>query len=247
MQILKVISALMCYPTQELRDAAAELRQVIEGAKEIPPSSRQALLNLVKSLAVRELMDVEEEYGFLFDRGRSLSLLLFEHVHGESRDRGQAMVDLMALYERNGFDIDAKELPDYIPLYLEYLSQRPDLEAREGLHDISHILGLLSARLQERKSQYHCLFDALLIIAGAQVDIDDLKQKAANEERDDTPEAMDKVWEEEQVTFMGNQQPSSCSTGTYRPPQDPNAAVPLRIVESSSMNNSVPQVGGASR
>lgn len=247
MQILKVISALMCYPTEDLRDASAELRRAIEGAKEIPPSSRQAILGLVGSLGARDMMDVQEEYGFLFDRGRSLSLLLFEHVHGESRDRGQAMVDLMALYEKNGFAIDAKELPDYIPLYLEYLAQRPDLEAREGLHDISHILGLLSARLQERQSSYHCLFDALLIIAGAKVDIEDLKQIAANEERDDTPEAMDKVWEEEQVTFMGNQQPSSCSTGSYRPAQDPNLAVPLRIVESSSMNNTEPRVGGASR
>ncbi|MEB0183005.1 nitrate reductase molybdenum cofactor assembly chaperone, partial [Pseudomonas sp. CCC3.2] len=84
----------------------------------------------------------------------SLSLLLFEHVHGESRDRGQAMVDMMAQYEAAGFAIGVKELPDYIPLYLEFLSTREDIEAREGLADVSHLLALLAARLEERESAY---------------------------------------------------------------------------------------------
>src|SRR5690606_22756321 len=80
-----------------------------------------------------DLVDVQARYSELFDKGRALSLLLFEHVHGESRDRGQAMVDLMAQYEAAGFAIGVRELPDYIPLYLEFLATREDLEAREGL------------------------------------------------------------------------------------------------------------------
>ena len=105
-----------------------ELRRAIEGAKD-SPSSRQAILGLVGSLGARDMMDVQEEYGFFsLIRGRSLSLLLFEHVHGSHAIEDRAMVDLMALYEKNGFAIDAKELPDYIPLYLEYLAQRPDLK-----------------------------------------------------------------------------------------------------------------------
>jgi nitrate reductase delta subunit len=163
-------------------------------------------------------LDAQASYGLLFDRGRSLSLLLFEHVHGESRDRGQAMVDLMTQYESNGFFINVRELPDHIPLYLEYLSQRPDLEAREGLADVSHIMAMLSARLQERESPYHNLFDALLMISGVNVDVAELRKTAANEERDDTPEAIDKIWEEEAITFGASDSKEEC------PSQKPLAA-----------------------
>ncbi len=235
MRILKVISLLMEYPGEELRAHAEEIAAEINGAREIPSESRACLLKLLRKLTTGELMDVQEEYGFLFDRGRSLSLLLFEHVHGESRDRGQAMVNLLDVYQRNGFEIGVRELPDYIPLYLEFLSQQPELDAREGLADVAHILGLLSARLQERRSEYYALFDALLIISGAQVDIAALKATAAREERDDTPEALDKVWEEEQVTFMDNQQPSGCSSGTYRPPEPAaDQATPIHFVSNNS-------------
>ena len=137
-------------------------------------------------------------------------MLLFEHVHGESRDRGQAMVDLMTIYEQAGFAINRKELPDYIPMYLEFLSTRADLEAREGLADIAHILGTLSARMQERNCNYACLMDALLMISGVPVDVKALRTQAAGEQRDDSLEAMDKIWEEEMVTFMGDQAGESC-------------------------------------
>ncbi len=203
MDILKVISRLMVYPSQELVDYAEELTAVIEAATEISPLIRTQISALLKHISDNDLMDVQEEYGCLFDRGRSLSLLLFEHVHGESRERGQAMVDLMSLYQKSGFHISVRELPDFIPLFLEFLAQRPDIEAREWLADVSHILGMLSARLQERESAYHSLFDALLLISGVSVDTGELREKAAAEERDDTPEAFDKVWEEEAVRFGG--------------------------------------------
>ena len=181
---------------------------------------RQQLKDLLQAVYSGDLMDAQEAYTGLFDRGRSLSLLLFEHVHGESRDRGQAMVDLMALYENHGFAINVRELPDYIPLYLEYLSHRPHLEAREGLTDVSHILGLLSARLQERNSPYASLFDALLMISGAQVDITQLRKQTASEKRDDTLEALDKIWEEEAVTFgAGDGLEGSCPSSRPLPPQ----------------------------
>ena len=154
MRILKVISLLLDYPDQHLRDGHAELAQAIGAAREISPPQRIALRRLLDELTEGDLMDVQERYTDLFDRGRALSLLLFEHVHGESRDRGQAMVDLMAQYTEAGFDIGVRELPDYIPLYLEYLATCEDLEAREGLADVSHLLALLAARLQERESPH---------------------------------------------------------------------------------------------
>ncbi|MFC6669246.1 nitrate reductase molybdenum cofactor assembly chaperone [Marinobacterium aestuariivivens] len=146
-------------------------------------------------------MDAQENYVGLFDRGRSLSLLLFEHVHGESRDRGQAMVDLMAVYEKNGFVLDSRELPDYLPLFLEYLSKRPQQEAEQWLGEVCHILSLLEVRLSERGSDYAVLFETLLGIAGVSVEREALREKVAAEARDDTPEALDRVWEEEMVRF----------------------------------------------
>ena len=153
MDILKVIACLMDYPTQDVAEHKGELALVISQAKEISPDHRARLLETLHDIYNGELMDAEERYTGLFEQGRSLSLHLFEHVHGESRDRGQAMVDLMAEYASNGFEIDSKELPDYIPMYLEYLSNRPDLEAREWLADVSHILSLLGARLIERAAE----------------------------------------------------------------------------------------------
>ena len=105
MQILKVISLLLDYPEEALRSAHKELDEAICSAREISPDQRGSLLRLLDELAGDELMDVQERYTELFDRGRALSLLLFEHVHGESRDRGQAMVDLMAQYEQHGLQL----------------------------------------------------------------------------------------------------------------------------------------------
>lgn len=235
MQILKVISRLMSYPSADLLAHADELTAAIATAKEISPSMRSQLNELVAFLCGQELMDAQECYVGLFDRGRALSLLLFEHVHGESRDRGQAMVDLMGLYQEQGFNISVKELPDYIPLYLEFLAQGDEMDAREGLADVHHILAMLSARLQERESPYHCLFDALLMIAGVKLDLQPMLEKAANESRDDTPEALDKVWEEEAITFgVGdNQQP--CPSQNPRPfAAKENLAEPVHWVKDAS-------------
>lgn len=201
MQILKIISRLMDYPAALIQENQGEFASMIRGAREISPAMREQLVASMTAIYRSDLMDAQETYTSFFDRGRALSLLLFEHVHGESRDRGQAMVDLMAQYEEAGFTINVRELPDYIPLYLEYLSTREDIEARTGLADVAHILGLLKTRLDERESPYASLFAALLQISGVRVDEAQLKQQVAGEERDDTPEALDKLWEEEAITF----------------------------------------------
>ncbi len=219
MDLLKVISALLDYPTIELQQLADPIRETIRQAREISPAMRDQLIQFVDELEHSDILDAQEAYGEHFDRGRSLSLLLFEHVHGESRDRGQAMVDLMDLYEQAGLEIDRRELPDYLPMYLEYLSTQDDLKAREGLADVAHILGMLSARMKERNCEYSCLIDALLMVSGAHIDLEALRNKAASEERDDSLEAMDKIWEEEMVTFIGDQQNAgqSCPSQTSRP------------------------------
>lgn len=212
MQILKVISLLLDYPTEQLVAGRDELDQAIASAREISPAQRSALIELLELICDNDLMDGQEHYGALFGRGRSLSLLLFEHVHGESRDRGQAMVDMLAQYEEAGFAIGVKELPDYIPLYLEYLSTREDLEAREGLADVAHLLALLAARLEERDSAYASCFRALLQIAGSEPHeaLAGVREQVAGEVRDDSLEALDKLWEEEAVDFLQAEQQERC-------------------------------------
>lgn len=234
MQILKVISLLLDYPDEALHSARTELTGAINSAREISPEQRAALCALLDELAGDDLFDVQERYTELFDRGRALSLLLFEHVHGESRDRGQAMVDLMAQYEDAGFAIGVRELPDYIPLYLEYLASREDLEAREGLADVSHLLALLAARLEDRDSPYAACFRALLQVAGEQPAqaVAELREQVAAETRDDSLEALDKLWEEEVVDFLSAEQQDRCPSQTTLPGKTrEEVPVPLHWVD----------------
>ena len=198
MRILKVIGLLLEYPDEllwENRDDALALVRA-----DVP-----SLTPFVGELLTAPLLDRQADWCEVFERGRATSLLLFEHVHGESRDRGQAMVDLMAQYERHGLLLDSHELPDHLPLYLEYLAQLPEEEALGGLRDVAPILGLLSARLQQRESRYAVLFELLLKLANTQVDSQKVAEKIADEARDDTPQALDAVWEEEQVKFFADQ------------------------------------------
>ncbi|MCB1687497.1 MAG: nitrate reductase molybdenum cofactor assembly chaperone [Halioglobus sp.] len=204
MRILKIISRLLDYPQQELLTYRADLALEIGDSREISPEMRLRLLDVLGALSGGDLMDAQENYGMLFDQGRSVSLHLFEHVHGESRDRGQAMVDLMTVYRNNGFEMDALELPDYLPLFLEYLSNRPDLEVREWLADVSHIIARVAARLEERGevgASYAVLLESLLMIAGQQDQLATLRGTLADEQPDNTPEAIDQEWEETAVTF----------------------------------------------
>ncbi len=212
MQVLKVMARLLEYPTTELRETRDALTAAVLEDNRLPRENKAQLLRCIDLLCDGDLLDIQENYVGTFDKGRATSLLLFEHVHGESRDRGQAMVDLMEQYRANGLEIDAKELPDYLPLFLEYLSTRPWEEIRNWLEDIHHILGLLSERLYQRESLYHMVMDSLLVLSGREANRQELAQIVASEERDDTPEALDKVWEEEMVKFVDDQG-SSCATG----------------------------------
>lgn len=160
------------------------------------------LADFTRELLYAPLLDKQAEWCEVFDRGRATSLLLFEHVHAESRDRGQAMVDLLSQYETVGLQLNCRELPDHLPLYLEYLSVLPEAEAREGLQNIAPILALLGGRLKQRRAPWYQLFDALLTLAGSTLTSDSVTKKVIQESRDDTRQALDAVWEEEQVKFI---------------------------------------------
>ena len=170
----KALSALLCYPTAELQAAMPELAAAIEGEALLPAGLRRQLEPLMNEIATGDLYDLQERYVLLFDRTRSLSLHLFEHVHGESRDRGQAMIDLKSLYESGGLEIDAAELPDFVPLFLEFLSTRPRAEAYELLGQPAHIFAALAERLRKRQSAYEAVFRALTALAASKPKADDV-------------------------------------------------------------------------
>ena len=195
MQILKAIGLLMEYPDEFLWQCKEEVLSMVRHDAPLLDDFAAAMLNA-------PLLDKQAEWCEVFDRGRATSLLLFEHVHAESRDRGQAMVDLLAQYEKAGLVLDCRELPDHLPLYLEYLSILPEAEAREGLQNVAPILALLGGRLKQRDTPWYLLFDALLTLAGSPLSSDSVTKQVKQETRDDTRQALDAVWEEEQVKFI---------------------------------------------
>lgn len=224
MKILKVLSLLIDYPTNELfeGETLALSKQIVSKSPLISPEVRQQIIDLIDDMIEIGSLEAQARYDGLFERGRSLSLWLFEHVHGESRDRGQAMVDLMDQYQQAGFEIGLKELPDYLPMYLEFLSYQAavtgdDIQIRIDIADVSHIIALLAARLKDRGSLYEGCFNALLQIAGKPlVVVEELQQQVKKEQRDDTKEALDEEWEEEVVDFLGAQQEERCPSSTQQ-------------------------------
>lgn len=214
---LKALSRLLLYPEAALQDAAPHLAEALTEDGRLDAPTRLGLMPLLRSLAGEDLYDLQEAYVSLFDRTRRLSLHLFEHVHGESRDRGQAMVDLAALYAQGGLAIDANELPDFLPLFLEFLATRPEAEAQGLLADVDHILATLEERLGERGSLYAAVLTAVRHLAGAQAEAVPAAAPARMAEDHSALDlnALDKEWEETAVTF-GPGDAASCGVDRFR-------------------------------
>ncbi len=215
MKTFKVLSALAAYPSAAMVEAVPAMRQVLEAEGLLAAPARRLLEPLLADLAGGDIMELQERYVFLFDRTRSLSLHLFEHVHGESRDRGQAMVDLKQLYEGAGFALNTSELPDYIPAFLEYLSLRPADEAVSFLGETVHILITLAERLEKRSSPYAGLFRAMVALSKAKPKPEDMAAIVADDGvQPDDLEALDAVWQEEEVTFGPGAAAAACGKDT---------------------------------
>ncbi len=198
----KALSALLSYPTADLKAAAGDIRAVLLDEIPGPIWALHKIDKLIDEIEALDLYELQERYVFLFDRTRSLSLHLFEHVHGESRDRGQAMVDLKTLYAEGGLEIGATELPDFLPLFLEYLSTRPDNQASVLLAEPLSVIVALKERLEKRKTPYAAVFRVLEAIADqdpSQSELNDLR-KAPDDDPNDL-EALDAAWEDQPVTF----------------------------------------------
>lgn len=244
MKTLKALSALLTYPTPELIEACGGIKAAIDGEAILPRAERKALHRLVDDLASGDIYDMQERYVLLFDRTRSLSLHLFEHVHGESRARGQAMVDLIRLYEDGGFSPTTEELPDFLPLFLEYAAQLDAPAAIELIGQPAHVFAALRERLAKRASPYEAVFFALVSLSKARLDAAALDAlRAEPDPEPDDLEALDAAWEEEEVLFgpgaaadCGKDGLASRMRAARRPAEGMAVPPPRRPIISHSAN-----------
>lgn len=210
---LRALARLLSYPDAALREQLPGLREALHREGGITPARLTELDTLIEELSSTPPLEVEADYVNLFDHGRATSLHLFEHVHGDSRDRGPAMIDLAQTYEKAGLYLAPGELPDYLPVVLEFVSTQPSGEARDFLAEMAHIFNAIFNALQQRQSAYASIPGALLELAGEQVQA----MKAVPDE------PLDATWAEP-VVFDG------CSTqGQARP----GHAQPIHLVRKS--------------
>jgi len=224
---LRVLGALLAYPDARMRAHIPEMRDLLAGEAVVSQPRRVELDALMDTLRRADPLETEAAYVEMFDRSRATSLHLFEHIHGDSRDRGPAMIDLGLTYEKAGLVLAPGELPDYLPAVLEFASTQPPREAYAFLGEIVHILNAIFSALRKRASAYASVVGALIELAG----------EKAQPVEPIADEALDESWAEPPV-FDG------CSAkGQARPGQ----TQPIHIVRSNrGMDaNSSPLSGGA--
>lgn len=211
---LRVLAALLSYPDARLRDALDEMRDALRQDAVLSPARQSALGVLIDGLSRRDPLEVEADYVDLFDRGRTTSLHLFEHVHGDSRDRGPALLDLAGMYGAAGLQLRPGELPDYLPAVLEFASTQPAPQSRGFLAEISNIINVLHESLQRRSSAYASVPAALLELAGEPLRTVNVAAEPA----------LDESWAEPEV-FGG------CSARGQQRPGEPQ---PVRFIRRNS-------------
>ena len=163
---LRALGYLLSYPDAQLRSVMPQLIDALQAEQALTHERMSELKGVCEHLAALDPMEAEARYVDNFDRGRQTSLHLFEHVHGDSRDRGPALIDLMQTYEKAGLQFEADELPDHLPVVLEFASTQPAALAREFLGEMTHILNALFTALLQRQSPYASVIAAILEAAG---------------------------------------------------------------------------------
>jgi len=199
---LRILARLLSYPDRALQSDLPDLRAALQSERSVPTARVAELNALINTLANGDKLENEAHYVEVFDRGRPTSLHLFEHVHGDSRDRGPAMVDLAQTYEKAGLFLAAGEMPDYLPVVLEFVSTQPPKEARAFLGEMAHIFNAVFNALQQRQSAYASVLGALLELAGQKAHAVELA----------LDEPLDAAWEEP-VAFDGCSAKGQSKTG----------------------------------
>lgn len=196
MKTFKVLSLLLSYPRAEWLAHLDAMQQIIAAEKILSKKKTNDINTLINTLKHADLIDLQENYVSTFDKGAAHSLHLFEHIHGESRDRGQAMIDLMEMYNANGLDVNTSDLPDYLPVFLEFLSTGNLAQASHFLGETAKVLTLIRERLAKNKSDYQHIFAALVEISGEKVNRSKIQQIVAAEGDENSFENVDGNWQE---------------------------------------------------
>ncbi|HET8750205.1 MAG TPA: nitrate reductase molybdenum cofactor assembly chaperone [Sphingomicrobium sp.] len=207
----KAISALLDYPSAEMIASLSAIEAALVEERALDGEQLLSVRRFICDLEKGDLLDLQDRWIRLFDRSKRLALHLYEHSYGESRDRGQAMVNLALTYRMNGFELNAAEMPDYLPLFLEFLGVIPEVPARRYLTDALEIIEVLRIRLEERDSTYAALLGALVTLA--QRDVDDAEVEAILSGEPEDPkdlEELDKEWAEEPVDFTAGSALKDC-------------------------------------
>jgi nitrate reductase molybdenum cofactor assembly chaperone len=164
----KILSLLLDYPSNEVKENLTGIMDVIEEEAYLSKSQcrkLQVFLDYAQSLPLAEW---QMQYVQLFDFSSNSNLYLFDHVYGDSRERGQAMVDLTEMYTQSGFMPCSNELPDYLPLFLEYLSLLKVAKDSETLlKEVSHVLANMKKALEKKETPYQHLLDILCSLPGS--------------------------------------------------------------------------------
>ena len=163
---LRAIARLLGYPDATLRAHLDEIRARLHAEGALNAARLAELDALIAHLQRQDALDAEADYVQLFDSGRRTALHLFEHVHGDSRDRGPALIDLAQTYEGAGLYLAEGVMPDHLPVVLEYASTQPPRQAAAFLGELAHLLNVIFAALEQRGSRYASLMGALLDLAG---------------------------------------------------------------------------------
>lgn len=224
---LKAVSALLGYPDAALQAHAREVAGVLTARAELNAVDREMVAGFADWLTDSDLLEVQGSYVETFDRSKKVSLYLFEHLYGESRDRGPAMIELGNAYREHGLAIDRRELPDFLPLFLEFNAELPEAEALAWLEEVGPVLQQVHVRLADRESPFAAPLRALLRLAGFEPAPAELARAASEEERDDTPAALDRIWREAPVTFGPDQPQIACGA-----PRQQSVEKPVRWMDN---------------
>ncbi len=204
MKTFKLLGLLLTYPEGTVYSESNELLQSLRSEALLPEKFIKKVETFLNTQKAQDLMAVQEDYVETFDRGRAHCLHLFEHIHGESRDRGQAMVDLSETYAAKGLHIDSSELPDYLPLFMEYLSRCELQDATELLGEAIDVIAVIGAKLKKRKSPYADIFTSIEALSVVKADTEKIKTALREAHKDpETLEELDKQWKEAEA-FTGN-------------------------------------------
>jgi nitrate reductase delta subunit len=163
---LRLCAHLLRYPDAAMRADLPALREALVDERAFSKRRQMELDRLAARLHDADGLASEAGYVDVFDRSRATSLHLFEHVHGDSRDRGPAMIALNETYAAAGLRLAPGELPDYLPVVLEFASTQPPAEAKAFVAEFAHLLNAVFTVLERRGSPYAAAIAALLELAG---------------------------------------------------------------------------------